>query len=530
MFNKEFYPTPLSLINKMISNIDFNLLNSILEPSAGKGDILDVIKEKLKIRNYYRTETYDIDTIENDENLIKILKGKEYRVIHNDFLKFNTFKQYDLIIMNPPFSNGDKHLLKALELQKSGGAVICILNAETLKNPYSNERKILVTKLKELNADIEYLENEFTNAENKTNVEIALIKVFIPTEEKPSYIFEQLENEEQYFEEINSSEFQVVKNDLIEEIVKQYQLEIQAGIKLIKEYNAMKPFILRKYDKEDKFNDPILKLTLEDKREVSINEYICKTRYKYWEALFNNPNFTKRLTTNLIQEYHNRISELQNYDFSVYNIYQIQLEMSKNLIKGVGDTIIKLFDELSYQYTYSDELSKNIHYFTGWKTNKSWFINKRVIIPYMSAFTSWSGDFRPDYGVSAKLRDIEKSLNYLDGNKTLDVDLDEQLQLAKINVKTSKIPLKYFNVTFYKKGTCHLEFTNLELLKKFNIYGCQNKKWLPPSYGKKCYEDMEQEEKNIINDFEGEESYKETFINKDYYIPKSEDLLLLGVD
>ena len=29
--------------------------------------------------------------------------------------------------------------------------------------------------------------------------------------------------------------------------------------------------------------------------------------------------------------------------------------------------------------------------------------------------------------------------------------------------------LKNIDVTFYKKGTCHIEFTNLELLKRFNI-------------------------------------------------------------
>ena len=35
--------------------------------------------------------------------------------------------------MNPPFSNGDKHLLKALKMQEKGGAIICLLNAETIR-------------------------------------------------------------------------------------------------------------------------------------------------------------------------------------------------------------------------------------------------------------------------------------------------------------------------------------------------------------------------------------------------------------
>ncbi|HHX67963.1 MAG TPA: DUF4942 domain-containing protein, partial [Gallicola sp.] len=430
-----------------------------------------------------------------------------------------------------PFSNGDDHLLKALDMQKDGGSIVCLLNAETIKNPYSNSRKVLVQKLNDLDAKIEYIENAFINAENKTGVEVALIKIFIPETEKPSYIFEELMNEEKYNEETQVSEYQLIKDDLVEEIVRQYQIEVKAGIRLINEYQAMRPHILRDFDEKSCYNKPILELKLNDcERSLTINNYVCKTRYKYWQALFNNPKFTEKLTSNLIREYSNRIEELQNYDFSVYNIYQIKIEMSKNIIKGVEDTIIKLFDELSYQNHWHDETSKNIHYFNGWKTNKAWYINKRVIIPYMNAFNDWNGSFEPGYKVLNKLRDIEKILNYLDGNRTLDVDLEEVLKLAQADNRTTKIPLKYFNITFYKKGTCHIEFTNLELLKKFNIYGCQNKGWLPPSYGKKTYNEMDIAEQEVVNEFEGKESYNDTFINKNYYITKTEDLLLIGVD
>lgn len=40
--------------------------------------------------------------------------GKEHRVVFNNFLKFETFKKYDLILMNPPFSEGAYHLLKGV--------------------------------------------------------------------------------------------------------------------------------------------------------------------------------------------------------------------------------------------------------------------------------------------------------------------------------------------------------------------------------------------------------------------------------
>ena len=71
-------------------------------------------------------------------------------------------------------------MLKALEMQQNGGSILCILNAETIRNPYTNRRKDLCRKLDELNAQIEYFEDEFVSAENPCGVEIAVIKVCIP--------------------------------------------------------------------------------------------------------------------------------------------------------------------------------------------------------------------------------------------------------------------------------------------------------------------------------------------------------------
>ena len=38
--NDEFYPTPATLVKRMLAGIDWNMVQTVLEPSAGKGDIL----------------------------------------------------------------------------------------------------------------------------------------------------------------------------------------------------------------------------------------------------------------------------------------------------------------------------------------------------------------------------------------------------------------------------------------------------------------------------------------------------------
>lgn len=134
-----------------------------------------------------------------------------------------------------------------------------------------------------------------------------------------------------------------------------------------------------------------------------------------------------------------------------------------------------------------------------------------------------------DWEVQAKLADIEKVFNYLDGGRTPDhINLIQVLRNAERQGITKKIKLKYFTVTFYKKGTCHIEFTNLGLLDKFNLFGSQRKGWLPPSYGKVRYDDMSKEEQEVIDSFQGKENYEKVLQNKDYYLVQSTDLLLLA--
>lgn len=112
-------------------------------------------------------------------------------------------------------------------------------------------------------------------------------------------------------------------------------------------------------------------------------------------------------------------------------------------------------------------------------------------------------DFR--YTVARKLRDIEMALNYLDSGRTYcyGQPLEDLLERAQIQQQSKNIYTKYFKITFYKKGTCHLEFKNMELLKKFNIFDSQRKGWLPHDYGRKNHQDMTAEEQNVINEFDG---------------------------
>lgn len=540
--NADFYPTPETLAARMVDMIDTKRVHFVLEPSAGKGDLVDKLKNKMSYYGYSNItgkhgRDVEIDCIEKDCNLQNLLKGAGKRLVFDDFLKFETFKKYDLILMNPPFSEGDKHLLKALEMMKNGGQVVCLLNAETLKNPYSNSRKELLQKLEQLDAEIKYLEGAFTEAERQTTVEVALIYVDIPAREPVSLILDSLEKAPEMGITDFTADKEITFYELLKRMVYQFELEAKAGIKLINEYCRLQPYLMNRLDaSKDKYAKPIFEIRFDDKDWYSgraanmINQYLKKLRYKYWYALGDNPDFRAQLTSNLADIYYNKLLELSDYDFNLHNIEQVNKELQSQMTAAVEDTILALFDELSDKYSWYPECTKNIHYYNGWRTNIAHMINKKVIIP-MQTTDSWDNQIDiTKYSTVRKINDIEKVMDYLnDGRVAPYIDVERVLETAKREGQTRNIESKYFTLTFYKKGTVHLTFKNAELLKKFNIFGSQKKAWLPPCYGKKHYDEMAPEEKQVIDEFEGGAAeYEKTLAEKDYYLRGAGNLLTIA--
>ena len=558
-----FYPTPPAVIDKLLEGIDWYKIENILEPSAGKGNIVDGVAAAYEALGYRRDEQLPVDCIEIDPYLRSILQyeyggqheeemrkrirdledSRKYnqqthryefstptdayehkelkaehgkrkavmcRIVHDNFLTFNSRKRYGLIVMNPPFSNGDAHLLHAIEIQsRHGGRIRCVLNSETILNPYTNRRKVLCEKLIALGADVSYIDSAFSDGERKTDVRVAIIKIDIPTPETgESEIYERLKAATEV-EEIQTDDVtDLAVADMLSEIVTRFRVEVDAGLALIREYRAMQPYLLRSLDKKDTYNKPILALRIDgdsEYTELNVNRYLRLTRRKYWEALFTNKEFTGQLTSNLREKYQGMVDKMQNYDFTVFNIKQIMVEMNAEMLKGIQETILALFDKLTEQHSWYPECAKNIHYYNGWKTNKAHKINSKVILPTYGMFSNYSWSKEPFnlYEAERTISDIEKVFEYLDGNMSAHVSLHGVLQAAHDSGQTKNIQCKFFSVTLYKKGTMHIKFRDQRLVDRFNIYCCGKRGWLPPNYGRTAYADMSKESQDVVDGFNG---------------------------
>lgn len=118
----EFFPTPADVAARVIDLADVAANLRVLEPSAGRGDLIVSLRSLVFI-----------DCIEkmpaNAEHL-RGLRGLD-SVIEADFLTVEPTPVYDRVLMNPPFGKQAdiKHVLHALRFLKPDGLLVSVMAA-----------------------------------------------------------------------------------------------------------------------------------------------------------------------------------------------------------------------------------------------------------------------------------------------------------------------------------------------------------------------------------------------------------------
>ena len=166
---RQFYPTPDKLARRMMKGVTY-IGKSILDPMAGDGGLLDPFKSNRAHYDRDRTKTF---AIELDTGLQSILREKGHTVIDSDLFNYTGQWFFDIILANPPFEIGADSLLKIFEI--SNGALIkCLLNTETIRNPYTKARKELAQIIKQY-GKTEQLGPVFKTARRPTDVDVTLV-------------------------------------------------------------------------------------------------------------------------------------------------------------------------------------------------------------------------------------------------------------------------------------------------------------------------------------------------------------------
>lgn len=459
MFNKDFYPTPEHVIEYMYREIrGYDKKISILDPSAGSGSLLLYLKNK---------GFTNVKAIEIQPELQGVLSQKGFRVIGEDFLEYNGPYQFDIIFMNPPFSNGYAHVTKAFEILKPGGQLISLYNADSFEenqNRYQTALRNLVSRY----GKFVNLGPTFMDAERKTKTNIGLIVM----QKEAQQTFEFNTKSEQYdytYEEFSSG---IKPFDKMEALVNRYKANQIAYVNLVRAYKEFQSTAFSTHHATnaknliDSFSNP--------------NEYLDYINQLAWENVLNSSKFLSFLTEKVKKDFMDKFNTQKSVEFtkqSISDLYDV-LFYNRNAI--LKQCVIDVFDTFT-KYTKENRFQPE-----GWATNDAYMINRKVIIPYMVEYGQHStandlkayGDyFYVSYRQMDQLNDFDRACCVLTNKKMTEVKTIEAAlrhhfkELGRVKTGqdfANEVDSEFFHIKFFKKGTIHLTFKDERLWSDFN--------------------------------------------------------------
>jgi len=492
MFGNEFFPTPRKVVDQMLEpylvrgNLPADL--AILEPSAGKGDIAERLDMLRNGRHPYSSSAEGIHCLEANFDLQAILREKGFAVVGDDFLSFTGEAYlYDLIVMNPPFSQGARHLLHAWEILRRGD-IVCLLNRETIDNPYTQERQLLAGLI-EVHGSVENVGTPFALAERKTNVEVCIVRL---TKNEDIGI-DGLFNEAEFQRCVTPgndvpliNENQVAHRNAIRRMTDAYNatLESFAGAaKAMRELTFYGGDFISNRGTED-VKDFFFKAISSSKGLISgnkaefsgwfrgaYNEFAEQVRAAAWNRVFQQTEMARFMTKKVREEFRALQKRKQTTEFTEENIMAFIQTLLQNSDKIAQSAVSEAFDLMTRFH------EENRVHIEGWKTNDAWRVKKKFILPYVVSH-EW-GRFQVSFRSEECLSDIDRGIALLEGKpfdriKTIHNAIREAIANGETTCES-----EFFTIKFYKKGTAHFQFKDAGVWERFNVAACEGKNWLP---------------------------------------------------
>ena len=514
--NPDFYPTPRKIARKMLAKITNKDAKYFLEPSAGKGDIADTIRNPCTYEEFCENYGYDkkeyddardynswshrdeyrrvnIDVIENYPDLISVLHGKQYDVVGYDWLTYQGVSYYDCIIANPPFSEGAAHCLKMWEFLHNG-EVVCLLNEETLKNPYTEERKRLVQIIEQF-GNVEYLGDCFSTAEHKTSVNVAMVYLKkVAEDDAPDLWAKEATQEKSYKVEFDGDVNMLAIRDNLGNMEHWFNMANEHWCKGIEHIRKA-----QLYMDQNKISDSsgsresdfgaIVAMALKNVHTARA-EYLRRHRRLAWTSVFQQMEFHRWLDSKQQDRFMRDVERDSTIPFTADNIRSTLENVFMSRKKLFDESVANVFDELCSHAVENGSgpvapSSLRSRHSEGWKTNDNYKVNQKLIFPYGCQYdTKFGGGFSTNYGEADRLySDLDRILCVLDGKPfdkcyTVGYALQQAFRHKTYSVSDQIFESEYFEGRYYKKGTVHLKWKRLDLWERFNITAAAGKKWL----------------------------------------------------
>lgn len=480
--NWEYYPTPKDLMRKAWRMFNNRYFARVLEPSAGTGELIpDDGDSALRNADGYRDRApRAVDCVEIDIRKHAVLRERGFDIVGLDFLKMGGLASYSHIIMNPPFSKGARHVLHAWDGLFSG-EIVAILNAETVRNPFSAERQRLAQIIEQYGS-VEFVGQAFAAGERPTDVDTVLVHLEKKqtVDDLVSSWRDGLTPADRHTEPDAGMNGQVVlPRAEIETLVAAYNAGAQAAIEQavatqkVEFYKSVLGSAAHGRERGE---------SVEERVRESVDETVLQLRAGAWRSLLYKSRFSEKLASGARKRLEREFSEVSKLEFSLSN--------ARSFVQGVLESAGQLQQQMACDAfdMITAFHSENRVWYRGWKSNDKhrtagWRIKKsRFILPVEQEWSKWSRGI--GYHGENMLRDLDMTFSMLDGLAETDYSL---LRAARDRIDElaagDRITTRYFDVRFYKGiGTMHFYPRSQKIMDRLNKMVGQMRGWLPPAH------------------------------------------------
>lgn len=481
----QFYPTPPALAARAWGKFKNREFTRVLEPSAGDGALADA--QPRGYHHYDRVAT--IDCCEIDISKHPVLREKNFYVVGVDFMQFKSGAIYSHVLMNPPFESGVQHVLKAWELVWDA-EIVAIINAETVRNPYTKERQMLVSLIEKF-GEVEFIADAFMvpDAERKSAVEIALVYLKKEANVAEDIVGDLLSNLKEDaetgvglagdYEEVRAL---ALPESFIENTVRAFNAAVRSMREAVfsearAHYYASllgETMAVRNGDGGTTKTDTSVKWV-----QGEIGKRYYKLKDRAWSGILRSTNVTSRLSSSAQQRVEREFEDIKKLEFTVRNCYGFLCGLIENKAQMQLGMACDVFDLITRYH------SDNTVFYKGWKSNDRHrtagmkIKTTRFVLPGHGT-SGYQNDL--DWDSRRLLADFDKVFAMLDGKIEPNIGLVETFSNHFRSLRSGqRVSSSYFDVRYYPgAGTIHFFATNKKLVDRLNRLVGRHRQWLPP--------------------------------------------------
>jgi Domain of unknown function (DUF4942) len=482
----EFYPTPDALARKMWESFKNRDVTRVLEPSAGIGSILNAMP--MWVDRGHRDLT--IDVCELDMSFHPALKAiKSVNIVGMDFLEFGDGAAYSHILLNPPFSCGVSHVLKAWNIAWDA-EIVALLNAQSIRNP-TKEGQFLCNLIAQ-HGHVEFIQDAFVGEDviRQTGVEIAMIYLRKSAGLDSGFASELIsgltaEDHDKEAESMSTGyqrtqDLALPKNE-IENAVIAFDMAAKAMREAVLaqakaayfEDRLGQTMAARMAQQNEAPKDTSSKWV----REEIASRY-TRLKDRSWAGILRSGQFTSKLSSKAQKRFESEFSEIKKLGFTVKNVYGFLLGILESQNQIQLEMACDIFDEIS---RYSPE---NASFYKGWKSNAAHrtcgmrIKTTRFILPGNNTYFSNS----ISYEAERRLQDFDRVFSMLNGKSSAEeFGLYDVFKTKFHELKRGeRVDSTYFQVRYFGGvGTIHFYVKSREIIDRLNKFVGQHRQWLP---------------------------------------------------